>query len=178
MPDTGAPWNIPYADPTDLVRDWPDLSEDVADAVAAGLSAASSPGLGTNVVSGARTSNFNTTSTSYVTVTDVTATITPTSNTSKVLVIVTSNLFGNLATSGSGYQMIVARDGTQISGDPFIQYKPVTSGERGIIGVAALVLDSPNTIAATTYDLRLRAEATTTATAAYRSAIVAIEVKA
>jgi hypothetical protein len=40
MPDTGAPWNIPYAAPADLVRDWPDLSEDVADAVAAGLTAA------------------------------------------------------------------------------------------------------------------------------------------
>jgi hypothetical protein len=38
--DTGAPWFIPFAEPTDLVRDWPDLSEDVADAVAAGLSAA------------------------------------------------------------------------------------------------------------------------------------------
>jgi hypothetical protein len=40
MADTGAPWNIPYAEPADLVRDWPALSEDVADAVAAGLSAA------------------------------------------------------------------------------------------------------------------------------------------
>jgi hypothetical protein len=35
--DTGAPWNIPYAEPTDLVRDWPALSEDVAEAVADGL---------------------------------------------------------------------------------------------------------------------------------------------
>jgi hypothetical protein len=40
VPDTGPPWNIPYADPTDLVRDWPQLSEDVADAVADGLDAA------------------------------------------------------------------------------------------------------------------------------------------
>ena len=37
MADTGAPWSIPYAEPADLVRDWPALSEDVADAVAAGL---------------------------------------------------------------------------------------------------------------------------------------------
>ena len=41
MPDTGLPWEIPYAAPADLVRDWPDLSEDVADAVAAALDAAS-----------------------------------------------------------------------------------------------------------------------------------------
>jgi hypothetical protein len=40
MADTGAPWNIPYAEPAELVRDWPALSEDVAEAVAAGLSAA------------------------------------------------------------------------------------------------------------------------------------------
>jgi hypothetical protein len=40
MPDTGAPWNIPYAAPADLVRDWPALSEDVAEAVADGLEAA------------------------------------------------------------------------------------------------------------------------------------------
>ena len=40
MADTGAPHFIPFADPTDLVRDWPALSEDVAEAVADGLSAA------------------------------------------------------------------------------------------------------------------------------------------
>ena len=40
MADTGAPHFIPFAEPSDLVRDWPALSEDVADAVAAGLSAA------------------------------------------------------------------------------------------------------------------------------------------
>jgi hypothetical protein len=41
MADTGAPWEIPYAEPGDLVRDWPALSEDVADAVADGLTASS-----------------------------------------------------------------------------------------------------------------------------------------
>ena len=40
MPDTGAPHFIPFADPTDLVRDWPALSEDVAEAVADGLDGA------------------------------------------------------------------------------------------------------------------------------------------
>jgi hypothetical protein len=40
MPDTGAPWNIPYVDPTDLVRDYPQASEDLADAIADGLTAA------------------------------------------------------------------------------------------------------------------------------------------
>jgi hypothetical protein len=37
MADTGAPYFIPYAEPTDLVRDWPELSEDVALAIVAAL---------------------------------------------------------------------------------------------------------------------------------------------
>ena len=40
MPDTGAPWNIPYVENADLVRDWPADSLLVANAVAAGLTAA------------------------------------------------------------------------------------------------------------------------------------------
>jgi hypothetical protein len=40
MPDTGAPWNLPYPAPTDLVRDGAQNFEDLADAVATGLSAA------------------------------------------------------------------------------------------------------------------------------------------
>jgi hypothetical protein len=35
--DTGAPYFIPFAEPTNLVRDWPDLSEDVALAIVAAL---------------------------------------------------------------------------------------------------------------------------------------------
>jgi hypothetical protein len=40
MPDTGAPWNLPYPSPTDLVRDAPQAFEDLAVATAAGLDAA------------------------------------------------------------------------------------------------------------------------------------------
>ena len=40
MPDTGSPWNIPYVEAADLVRDWPADSLLVANAVAAGLTAA------------------------------------------------------------------------------------------------------------------------------------------
>lgn len=40
MSDTGAPWNIPYVEPTDLVRSYPAADEAQALAVAAGLSAA------------------------------------------------------------------------------------------------------------------------------------------
>jgi len=37
MTTTGSPWLIPYAEPSDLVRDWPSISENVADAAVAGL---------------------------------------------------------------------------------------------------------------------------------------------
>jgi hypothetical protein len=40
MADTGNPWFIPFAEPSDLVRDWPALSSAVATAVADGLSSA------------------------------------------------------------------------------------------------------------------------------------------
>ena len=40
MADTGAPWNLPYPLPTDLVRDGADAIEDLAEATADGLSAA------------------------------------------------------------------------------------------------------------------------------------------
>jgi hypothetical protein len=39
MPDTGAPYNIPYLGGTELVRDYPDFSEDLADAIVAALEA-------------------------------------------------------------------------------------------------------------------------------------------
>jgi len=37
MADTGAPYFIPFVEPTDLVRDWPGISEDVALAIVAAL---------------------------------------------------------------------------------------------------------------------------------------------
>ena len=40
MPDTGAPWNIPYVDDSDLVRDFPTADEAQALAIAAGLTSA------------------------------------------------------------------------------------------------------------------------------------------
>jgi hypothetical protein len=40
MSDTGAPWNLPFPLPTDLVRDGADAIKDLAEATATGLSAA------------------------------------------------------------------------------------------------------------------------------------------
>jgi hypothetical protein len=75
MADTGAPWNIPYAEPADLVRDWPALSEDVADEVAAGLTAANS--VIRQVQQVITTTNFTTTSQVLVDLTGVIVTVVP-----------------------------------------------------------------------------------------------------
>ena len=37
MPDTGAPYEIPFLDGTELVRAYPQTSEDLADAIAGNL---------------------------------------------------------------------------------------------------------------------------------------------
>jgi hypothetical protein len=104
MPDTGLPWEIPYAAPADLVRDWPALSEDVADAVAAGLSAA--VGLvavkhalftGTQTNSTAAQANFA--------VTDLSITHTLADAANKLII---SAYFGAASNSGSAGQVGIA----------------------------------------------------------------------
>jgi len=44
MPDTGAPWNIPYVESTDLVSDWPTDSLALANAIDAALDTAGASG--------------------------------------------------------------------------------------------------------------------------------------
>jgi hypothetical protein len=130
MPDTGAPWNIPYVAPSDLVRDYPSDSEDLADAVAAGLSAAG--GLvavkhalftGTQTNSTAAGANFE--------VTDLSITHTLADAANKLII---SAYFGAAATTdGRGSVGIaVADDGTLIGiGD--------ADGNRTRVGAGGLV---------------------------------------
>jgi len=87
MPDTGAPWNIPYVEATDLVSGWPTDSLALANAIAAGLDDAVVAGIGSNVVSTTKTDVWSAASTSFTDVTGLAVTITPTSATSKVLVL-------------------------------------------------------------------------------------------
>jgi hypothetical protein len=159
VPDTGPPWNIPYAEPTDLVRDWPALSEDVAEAVADGLDEAA---VIKQVVQTIKTDAFSTTSTSLTNITGLAATITPTSNTSLVLALLTIG-----TVDGSTTNIIygdVTRDGTPVGiGN--------ASGSRGRAGwgtnasttdrptsVTWSLLDNPGTAVATTYQARMRAQ--------------------
>ena len=112
MPDTGAPWNIPYVESTDLVSDWPTDSLALANAIDSGLDAAG--GLvavkhalftGTQTNSTATGANFA--------VTDLTITHTLADAANKLII----SAYVNLGSSASEVEtaMAVADDGTLIA---------------------------------------------------------------
>jgi len=167
MPDTGAPWNIPYVDPTDLVRDYPQASEDLADAIADGLDAAGSAGIGPNVVQTVKLDTFTTTSTSYTTVTGLSVTITPTSNTSKVLLIAQVNFSNEPSVDNTGYFLRLAgSDADTYVGDAasnrtraaaYSRHTGADYPQRLGIATATLVfLSSPATGSPVTYSVEAR----------------------
>jgi hypothetical protein len=89
MPDTGAPWEIPYAAPGDLVSAWPALSEDIADAVVAGLDVAA---IVRQVQQVTTTTDFTTTSTSAVDLTGVTVTVVPSDAAHRIAMFFTASV--------------------------------------------------------------------------------------
>ena len=164
MADTGAPWNIPFAEPSDLVRDWPALSEDVAEAVAAGLTDLDTAidnipvlaGIGSNVVQAVTTGSFTTSSTSYEDVTGLEVSITPSSDTSKVLVIITGQ--GGAASTATGLVQLL-RDSTVLAESDQVLGCYLFMHHGGDLHGTALnfaFLDSPGKDTAVVYKLRLR----------------------
>ncbi len=163
MADTGAPWNIPYVESTDLVRDYPTDSLELANAIADGLDEAGNAGIGSNVVQTVKTDTFTTTSTSFTGVTGLAVSITPTSATSKVLVIaqVAAGLSDRMMLRLSGGNTsaykgdggtstaygVMGNNGTA-AGDG---YNPAT----GMIGYTMVYLDSPATTSSTTYEVEI-----------------------
>ena len=159
MPDTGAPWNIPFLDGTELVRAYPQASEDLADAVAAGLSAAGNAGIGSNVVQTVKTDTFTSTSRTFVTVTGLTATITPSTDTSKILVMTGFTLNGQ-----PGQSIGIAR--LMRASTPIFIGDAAGNRVQGFVGVehpsfqmqtvSAMFVDAPTTDAAVTYSVQVR----------------------
>jgi hypothetical protein len=157
MADTGSPWNIPYVEPTDIPRGYPQDSEDLANAIAAGLSAAGNAGIGSNVVSVTKTSTFTTTSASFVDVTGLAATITPTTNTSKILIVAQISV----GSSSAGYFLLQGGNTSGYVGDAALanNVRSTVFDQGGVIGKTELTvvfLDSPATTAATTYKIQAR----------------------
>jgi hypothetical protein len=161
MADTGNPWFIPFAEPSDLVRDWPALSSAVGTAVAAGLTAANAGGIGSNVVQAVKTDTFSTTSTSFVDVTGLTVTITPSEASSKVLVVAYLNI------QNSADQAVYARllrdavvlsvgntDGSRTSAATMAAGPLQTLG-YGMNSPTVVLLDSPGVATATVYKVQM-----------------------
>ena len=100
------------------------------------------------VVSVSTTTNTSTTSSSFVAVTNLTASITPSSATSKILVQVNMNLYG--ASTNSEAVITIYRAGADLtSGNGFAD---VYAGSTDIIQQAPMLyLDSPATTSSTTY---------------------------
>ena len=172
MPDTGAPYFIPFADPTDLVRDWPALSEDVAEAVADGLDAAGNAGIGSNVVQTVKTDTFSTASSTYQDVTGMSVTITPSIASSKVLVIVSASVGQSGVTSSSSVIRLSGGDSTtslvgDAAGNRFSAAHALTDRNTSVwdtgrsqIEMTIVYLDSPNTTSPVTYTLQMAADGT------------------
>ena len=96
-----------------------------------------------------KTDNFATTSTSFVDVTGLSASITPTSSSNKVLVRVVA-CAGN-GQSGSDNKIRVLRGSTVITtNDVFVRNASISETETYVIEI----LDSPSTTSATTYKVQ------------------------
>ena len=108
------------------------------------------------VVSTAKTTPFNTTSTSFTDVTGLSVSITPSSSSNKVLILV-NFVSGN--SSGSRLQYFnLVRGATNIAqpttlGSSFAQYN---SGSDELDNVAFHFLDSPSTTSSTTYKIQTK----------------------
>lgn len=116
------------------------------------------------VVQTTKTDVFSSTSTSYVDITGMSASITPTSSSSKVLVMV--SFTGGSTAVNNIFQYKLLRGASDIFvGDPRAGYNSVTiGGGRGIYDIngantfAFNYLDSPSTTSSTTYKLQGRCE--------------------
>lgn len=122
------------------------------------------------VVSTEKTDQFTTTSTSFVDVTGMSASITPSSTSNKILVFFTVGLVGNSTVGQFCYAKLV-RDSTDISiGDASGTSGRLRTGTGNGGNVTydnspltMHVLDSPSTTSATTYKIQFRTQSSGTA---------------
>lgn len=163
MPDTGAPWNIPYVAASDLVKDWPTDNQQQAEAIAAALSSVPVQ----QVVQAVKTDATTITSATFVDVSGMSVSITPATNTNKVLVLADIALGVDDADRG---HLKIVRDSTDVYvGDAAgsriraaAQISSRTTGGTNISGTntqmwrfTLVYLDSPATTSATTYKLQI-----------------------
>jgi hypothetical protein len=168
MPDTGAPWNIPYVEATDLVSDWPADSLALANAIDAGLDAASALPI-VQIVNVTDTTTRTTSSTS-MTDTGVSLTITPTSASNKILLMASFSAFSNPGVNrytGGSYQIYNDTAAAAVEGTQNAEYGSLLSSAVNQYGYAyfhLMGLDAPASTSAQTYKIRFEATNTTAGT--------------
>jgi len=163
MADTGAPWNIPYVAGSDLVADWPTDNQTQAEAIADALDLANL-GIGTNVVQTLKTDIFAANSATYTPVTGLSVTITPSSDTSKILII--GSIQFSADSQRSVHVRIAGGNSSAYIGDAggsrvqsVISARDVSSAyelNEAMLNVTMLYLDSPATTSSVTYDVEIR----------------------
>jgi hypothetical protein len=124
-------------------------------------------------------SNFTTTSTSYVDATGYAATITPTSATSTILVlfnysILVFSTFTNTNCYGDGQ---ILRGATSLGGKAYGKAGASSSHELHVPGTH-MILDTPATTSATTYKLQLKVNPGSSISARTQASIVLMEIGA
>jgi hypothetical protein len=161
MPDTGAPWNIPYVDDSDLVRDFPTADEAQALAIAAGLTDAA---VIRQVVSTTKTDTFSASVNAGAISAEVTGlqvTITPETNTNKIIIIAMLTTGASIG-SQQNYTTLF-RGGSALTGatgDAAGTRQRVSTGQQPD-GTSALYeqtivfFDSPASTSALTYGVAL-----------------------
>ena len=111
------------------------------------------PGHVVQVINTVKTDVFSTTSTSFVDVTGLSATITPSSTSSKILVLV-NGFISNAAANNYCYVKIL-RGTTEIDENVQIDHQAYSNNGRNFLNV---IYDSPAATSATTYKVQIRAE--------------------
>ena len=161
MADTGAPHFIPYVEPTDLVREYPAADEASAFAIAAGLTAAGNAGIGSNVVQAYKNDTFSTTNSTYQDVTGLEATITPSSDTAKILVIGSIGLGSSDSSTADNARARLVRGSTAIANttNNWMVLLFSNNVSHDVLQYSFAFLDSPASAAATTYKWQVLATA-------------------
>jgi len=111
------------------------------------------PGHVVQVINTVKTDVFSTTSTSFVDVTGLSATITPSSTSSKILVLVNGFISNDAA---NNYCFVkILRGTTEIDENVQVEANAFANSGKNFLNV---IYDSPSTTSATTYKVQIRAE--------------------
>jgi hypothetical protein len=123
------------------------------------------PGIGSNVVQTVKTNTFSTTSTSFDAVTGLSVSITPSSDTSKVLVVAYVSQGFTFTDAGQGHQARLVRDSTPIlvgnaDGSRIQATHHIGQAAYGAFTTfspfTAVIMDTPATDSLVTYSVQLR----------------------